>query len=105
MQPIRLMYDNAQATVDPARSLVFGHLVKLAAPVVKHYQSDLYHDAIWLSRYMEGATFSFYWSCDESGTAIGTQPAPLREHAYRLTVSNEQGAISLVIAEHARAGL
>lgn len=95
MEPIRLMSDNTATDVWPARALLFGELVKLAAPAIKHYQSDLYHDAMWLSRYLKGASFAFFWSVDESGTTIGTEPIGLREHAYRVTVTNTRGVISM----------
>lgn len=52
------------------RAKVFGHLVELSRDRVKFYQSDLFHDAIWLKEEMTGP-MSFEWIARESGTHIG----------------------------------
>ncbi len=64
--------------------LVFGELVKLAAPVVERFHSDLYWDAKWLDAHLEkglsgivlgvpcASDFSFFYGVDDHGTSIGT---------------------------------
>jgi hypothetical protein len=54
---------------DGVRALLFGHMVKLAVPVVQHYHSDLYHDARWLEENVSGPT-EFDWLVRPSGTNI-----------------------------------
>lgn len=93
----RLLYDTSATDVRPALSAVFGELVKLATPVLGSYHSDLYHDALWLDQHATGPVFVFYWSVDRSGTTIGTQPTGLREHAYRMTIENDGGKITLSV--------
>lgn len=54
---------------DSVRALLFGHMVKLAKPIVQEYQSDLYHDAMWLAENVTGAR-TFEWLVRPSGTNI-----------------------------------
>lgn len=61
---------NELGTLTSVRAGVFGELVKLAAPVLEHYHSDLFHDAEWLGKYLNGP-MEFYFSVDDSGTCIG----------------------------------
>lgn len=51
----------------PVLALLFGELVKRAAPIVQEYQSDLFHDAAWLQGHVNGPT-EFYWMARHSGT-------------------------------------
>lgn len=56
---------------------VFQQIINFGVP--EHYQSDLYHDAIWLSNYWkdveqkirEKSSFSFYYALRPMGTHIG----------------------------------
>ena len=59
--------DNITSAV---KALMFGELVKLAIPVVKHYQSDLFHDALWIEKLTGPA--EFYFIVRTWGTHIGT---------------------------------
>lgn len=86
--------------------LVFGRLVRLAIPVLTAYESDLFRDAMWLVENMAGASFTFFWSVGESGTAIGmderavTQAAVTLHHTglYRVTVQlDARGRTTLTI--------
>jgi hypothetical protein len=88
VEPIRLGYDNTMvADVIPAMAKAFGHLVRLAAPVMTSYHGDLYHDALWLHGRAHGRAFAFYWSVNESGTSIGLTTGALnRTHGYRVIV-------------------
>lgn len=51
------------------RALLFGHMVKLAMPVVREYLSDLYHDAQWLEENVQGPR-EFDFLVRPSGTNI-----------------------------------
>lgn len=71
-EPIRL-YGWEKKWVEaatPVKALLFGHMVKLATPVVKFYPSDLYHDVHWLDENVTGPTV-FWFMVRESGTNIG----------------------------------
>jgi hypothetical protein len=51
------------------KSALFGELVKIAQPVIELYQGDLFHDAIWIEKYITGPR-NFYWGCDHAGTVL-----------------------------------
>ncbi len=72
-ETVRLFGQTSTWAADEAsvKALLFGHLANRAQPVVEHYRSDLYHDAMWLHEQVSGPT-SFEWSCRQSGTHIGT---------------------------------
>lgn len=72
------------------KALLFGQLMDLAAPFVKHYRSDFYHDAHWLDTYFTGA-ISFYYGVRESGTAIGTSKvlAGHCDRVYEVTITRD----------------
>lgn len=85
-----------ETDVRSAAQFIFAELLELARPIVLSYTSDLYHDALWLERYVRGTEFSFVWSCDETGTAIGTdEKLGVREYAYRFTVRADGRLITL----------
>lgn len=96
---IRLRYDDTATDVRGVASLVFGHLMKLALPVITAYHSDLYHDALWLDKYLAGASFTFYWAVRETGTQIGTDESLFLNWiaAYRLTVILDRGSTTLTV--------
>lgn len=61
--------DMTEDTLDSVRAAIFGVLVRLATDRVEAYQSDLYHDAIWLKANVSGPTLFFYGVRD-TGTNI-----------------------------------
>lgn len=71
------------------RALIMGELVKLAAPYVKQYHSDFYHDAIWLQANIRGEC-EFYYSFNENGTCISDNAlfGLHRKHGYACKVTN-----------------
>lgn len=81
--------------LESIRARVHGELVKLASPVVQHYQSDLYHDASWLQKYLTEETvfpWAFFYGVRDTGTSIGTDLDLVRysnTFVYRVTVSND----------------
>lgn len=50
-------------------SCLFGHLVRLAGPVVEHYHGDLYGDVQWLDANVDGPR-RFVWQAYDCGTNI-----------------------------------
>jgi len=52
------------------RAILFGHMVRRATPVMAWFQSDLYHDANWLTENVTGP-ITFDWAVYESGTSVG----------------------------------
>jgi hypothetical protein len=93
--------------------LVFGELVKLAAPRLERFQSDLYHDAMWLHRELplrfsgdhEDAVV-FHYAVSDYGTSIGTEADYVRLRVasggglqWRITVSNRGGGAWFFQAE------
>jgi hypothetical protein len=64
--------ESEQASLwESIRAILFGYLVELAREVVKHYASDLYHDARWIHENVTGET-TFYFATRDAGTSIGT---------------------------------
>lgn len=58
---------------DPVQTLLWGHLYRLAHPVVslEHgYPSDLYRDALWIDKWVTGPCV-FFFAVHEFGTHIG----------------------------------
>lgn len=85
--------ERSASSLESMRAMVFGHLVNLTDDVVKHYRSDLYHDARWLRDYFADA-MTFYFAVRESGTHIGTD-RPLVGHIsyaalYRVDIVKEE---------------
>lgn len=52
------------------RANVFAHLLDLAAVVTSH-RSDLFHDALWIDRNVNGPT-TFFYSVRDTGTWIAS---------------------------------
>lgn len=52
------------------RAMLFSRMLDLAEGRIKHYSSDLFHDALWLERNITGP-MGFDWIARESGTFIG----------------------------------
>lgn len=73
---------------------VFGRLVQYATGAIpgeealRHYHSDLWHDAEWLRNNLKGERMEFWFGFDSNGTHIGTDPViiPFRKTFYRVTV-------------------
>ena len=56
-----------------ASARIFGLLVETAAPIIEHFQSDLYHDSVLLRKavedcYIDRGTHIWAWTLNESGT-------------------------------------
>jgi hypothetical protein len=78
---------------------MFGQLVNLYKPFMDHYTSDLFHDVRWINEHVTGPT-SFYFGCDEWGTAIGTDKPAIgtwRKNVWHVSLIAEQSAYD---AEH-----
>lgn len=71
-------WDDAKSTV---RATVFGKMVMLSQGRVKHYHSDLFHDAIWIDMHLIGS-MQFDWICRDSGTWIGDIVAEIKYDQY-----------------------
>lgn len=93
-----LLQGNTMNGIEPAIQFVFGHMVRLAEPLLTHYRSDLYHDALWLNEHATGTRFDFYWSVGETGTRTGTEELMPYAHAYRFSVDLTDWKITLTIA-------
>lgn len=94
-----LVYITGNTTVDAARSLVFGELVKLVLPVMERYHSDLYFDAVWVQGHVVGPdAVTFMYSFDQSGTSIDhAEGSAHRKHVYRIRVWCDGGAVKMKI--------
>jgi hypothetical protein len=75
---LRADEDMTESTLESVRAALFGVLVKLAQPHVKHYQSDLYHDAIWIKSHVVGP-YEFFFAVADTGTEIGTDEKLVRQ--------------------------
>jgi len=64
------------------RALIMGRLVKLSKTTVASYDSDYYHDAMWLAENINDAAaeqainggYVFHFSFDNCGTWLSTDP-------------------------------
>lgn len=94
-----LGYETGSTTIDRVLPLVFGELARMVIPVMTHYQSDLYHDALWLAEQGKGQSeFVFYFSFNDTGTDIASVPTYMhREHKYRVTVRNVDGSAAMEV--------
>jgi hypothetical protein len=70
----------------PVRAAIFGRLVQLAAPTLAAYESDLYHDALWINEHVTGRLSVFFFSYNEGGTTIGTDGGLNSHRANRFRV-------------------
>jgi len=61
-------------------AVVFGHLVRLAQPLMQDHQSDLFYDAAWLdehaSNVQPGEVFEFHWYVSDGHTSIHAEETP-----------------------------
>ena len=85
MEAVRLITDTRDEIPENVPALVFGQLVKRAQNVMEQNQSDLYHDAAWLSLHLE-PYWAFYWGVNEFGTYIGDQHSDQGKNTYRVKV-------------------
>lgn len=87
---LRYDEDMSESTLDSVRAALFGVLVELAQSRVKHYQSDLYHDAIWIKANVSGPT-GFFYGVRESGTDIRPDDVDLvrkyNPHTWRVELT------------------
>ena len=105
---MRLRWDSCtdEATLVAVRAAVFGILVQLAAPTVRHYHSDLFHDANWLTKHvvlpdspawMEGHFLTtFAYGVRDTGTDIGTDIELIKRHnerVFQVIVSRDEGGL------------
>jgi|NGEPerStandDraft_6_1074524.scaffolds.fasta_scaffold39921_4 hypothetical protein len=54
----------------PVRALLYGQMMQRVVGVTDHYLSDMFHDAEWITEYINGPT-TFYWMVRQWGTNIG----------------------------------
>jgi hypothetical protein len=76
-QTIRYLATDDGMLDQNVRAKIFGILVSLSQETITHYQSDYYHDAMWLTEHLTQETafpFSFFYAWDNAGSAIGTDP-------------------------------
>lgn len=88
---------------DSVRALLFGVLLKEAWAVLEHYRSDLYHDANWIKKEIEGPC-TFYWSCDGWGTYIGLDRTLVvlggREHVFEIELQCHDNGEWWTVVKH-----
>lgn len=90
---VRLGSGWAPRNVSAYGTLVFGELVKLTLPVLRHYHGDLYNDALWINANMyaeQGGAYVFFYGVRDTGTNIGTHEEHVSgsgNRVYRCTVT------------------
>lgn len=89
--------DNFAEGSRPIRALLFGEMVRRAMPVMHEYQSDLFHDALWIEEYVNGPT-TFDWLIRPSGTNLSTHPDPSQNMArIGVRIGAGDGAVFYVV--------
>lgn len=77
---------------DSLLALLFGAMVPLTDGVVKHYHSDLYHDAHWLAKHVRDE-MTLYYAVRDTGTSLGDDRDLVaymgHEHLYRVDLVKE----------------
>lgn len=57
---------------------IFGFLAETAGPILRHYHSDLYHDALFIQHLVDEwdlkEPVEFYWGVRDTGTSISHDP-------------------------------
>lgn len=95
------------------KSAVFGLLVKAAIPVLQHFHSDLFHDALFIEKFLVTTPTTFVYGVRDTGTDLASPLTPetreryisnLSEHNEKLFVvdifKNPNGRIEAVIERH-----
>lgn len=62
--------DKWEDAASSVKAFVFEKMLELGRDTIKHYNSDLYYDAVWLEKNLDGE-LNFEWIARESGTHIG----------------------------------
>jgi len=91
---------------DPA--LLFGYLVRLAQPIMKDFQSDLFWDARWLETHAchirADEPFTWHWYVSDSHTTIHASDEPYKAYGdklhYRFTLYLDQNGWWTLMIEH-----
>lgn len=65
----------------PVLALLFGEMVRRATPIMREYQSDLYHDALWMEQHLTPGK-SFDWLIRPSGTNLSDEPDTHKNNAH-----------------------
>lgn len=71
-------WEDAVSTI---RAMTFGKMIDLARDRVRFYQSDLFHDALWLREMITGP-MQFEWVARESGTFIGESALAVKDYDW-----------------------
>jgi hypothetical protein len=93
-----LRNDNTLLDLSSLAASIFGHLVRLAAPIVTAYHGDLFYDATFVDHLVVGvARAEFYWQPREFGTAIGQTDEYMSGRRYRFVAELVDGKATLTI--------
>lgn len=76
---------NWEGSESSVRALVFGKMVELGKNRIERYQSDLFHDALWLKEMLNGP-MQFDWIARHSGTFIGNVCSQVKAEDYENSV-------------------
>jgi hypothetical protein len=65
---------------------IFGIFAETAGPIVEHFHSDLYHDALYLGKQIaewdRKKPITWYWSVDDCGTNFHSDAAETHTRKY-----------------------
>ena len=92
-------------------AFLFGHLVKLAQPIMTDYYSDLFHDAFWLREHagtvQPTEVCTWHWYVSQSHTTIHLKAEPYAaypdKHHYRFTLFLAEDGWWTLSVEHVAA--
>jgi hypothetical protein len=77
---------------------VFSYLAETAGPIMEHYHSDLYHDAMYLqeavAQWNQEAPLVWYWSVNQTGTTLSVPEHSdyRRDYAFVCTLYIQEGS-------------
>lgn len=79
---------------DSIRAALFGKLLDLAFPIVEHYRGDIFRDALWIDRHVNGPC-RFFYGVRDTGTSIGFSQRDVAamdgNETYSVTLTENDG--------------
>lgn len=88
-------FPNDQDFITHTAARAFGIMAETASPILEHYHSDLYHDAMFINRIVAewdvDKPLVWMWSVNSTGTCFSSSldTSAHREYTFRCTLYTE----------------